>query len=136
MRILAIADIDDFHWKHGSGQADVLLSCGDVSDQVILEAAEAHGCQSVFAVKGNHDSNAPFGELITDLHLQTREVNGFSFGGLNGSWKYKPRGHFLYDQREVDGFLSAFPPVDIFRLTIPQGEFTIGRMRCTTVLTD
>ncbi len=59
MRILALADIDDFHWKHESGQADVLLSCGDVSDQAILEAAEAHGCQAVFAVKGNHDSNAP-----------------------------------------------------------------------------
>ena len=26
MRILAIADIDDFHWKRGSGQADVLVS--------------------------------------------------------------------------------------------------------------
>ena len=35
MKILAIADIDDFHWNYGSGQADVLLSCGDVSDQVI-----------------------------------------------------------------------------------------------------
>lgn len=39
MKILAIADIDDFHWNYGSGQADVLLSCGDVSDQVIEERA-------------------------------------------------------------------------------------------------
>jgi len=90
MRLLAIADIDDLHWKHGTGQADVLLSCGDVSDQVILEAAEAFRCQSIFAVKGNHDSNTPFAELIIDLHLQTREIRGFRFGGLNGSWKYNP----------------------------------------------
>jgi Icc-related predicted phosphoesterase len=114
MKILAIADIDDFRWKFGDGQADVLMSCGDVSDRVILEAAEAYGCQAVFAVKGNHDSNAPFAEPIIDLHLQTREHGSLILGGLNGSWKYKPRGYFLYDQREVDGFLSTFPPVDIF----------------------
>ncbi len=113
MRILALGDIDDLHWKHSSGQADVLLSCGDVSDQVILEAAEAHGCQAIFAVKGNHDSNAPFEEPIVDLHLQTKEQGGFEFGGLNGSWKYKPRGHFLYDQWQVEGFLSTLPAVDI-----------------------
>ena len=114
MKILAIADIDDFHWTHGSGQADLLLSCGDVSDQVILEAAEAFGCQVIFAVKGNHDSNAPFVKPIADLHLQTQEHDGLTFGGLNGSWKYKPRGHFLYDQWEVEDFVSTLPAVDVF----------------------
>lgn len=114
MRILAIADIDDFHWKRGSGQADVLLSCGDVSDQVILEAAEAYGCQAIFAVKGNHDTKTSFPEPIIDLHLKTREFGGFTFGGLNGSWRYKPVGHFLYEQEDVKEFLSEFPPVDIF----------------------
>jgi len=48
-----------------------LLSCGDVPDQVILDAAQAYGCRSVFAVKGNHDGSAPFPEPIVDLHLQT-----------------------------------------------------------------
>jgi uncharacterized protein len=37
-----------------------------------------------------------------------------SFGGLNGSWKYKPRGHFLYEQLEVTHWLSGFPAVNIF----------------------
>jgi hypothetical protein len=44
MKILAISDIDDLDWKHGGDEADVLLSCGDISDQVILEAAEAYAC--------------------------------------------------------------------------------------------
>ncbi|MBN1489906.1 MAG: metallophosphoesterase family protein [Phycisphaerae bacterium] len=114
MRILILADIDDFHWKHGPGQADMVLSCGDVADAVILEAAEAHGCQAIFAVKGNHDSNAAFPAPIADLHLQTRQHGGLMLGGLNGSWRYKPRGHFLYDQSEVEAFLNAFPPVDLF----------------------
>ena len=114
MKLLILADIDDFQWKHGVGQADVLLSCGDVSDEVILEAAQAYRCALILAVKGNHDSKSPFLKPIADLHLQIREHGGISFGGMNGSWRYKPRGHFLYSQAEVQGFLAAFPPVDIF----------------------
>lgn len=114
MRILALSDIQDFHWKHGAGQADIILSCGDVFDQVIFEAAEAYGCSTIFAVKGNHDRNIPFPEPIVDIHLHVQELADLKFGGLNGSWKYKPRGHFLYEQREVEGFLASFPPVDVF----------------------
>lgn len=114
MRILVLADIDDFHWKHGSGQVDIVLSCGDIADEVILEAAEVYNCQNIFAVKGNHDSNAPFPFPVVDLHLQTKHHNGFILGGLNGSWKYKPRGYFLYDQWEVEDFLASFPAVHIF----------------------
>jgi Icc-related predicted phosphoesterase len=114
MKILVIADIDHLDWQHGAGHADVLLSLGDLFDPVILGAAAAYGCRTIFAVKGNHDSNEPFPEPIVDLHLQTRKHNGLTFGGLNGSWKYKPRGAFLYPQRDVEGFLADFPPVDIF----------------------
>jgi len=114
MRLLILADIDVLHWTHGSGRADVVLACGDIADQVILEAAKAHACQTIFAVKGNHDTNIPFMTPIVDLHLHACHFGGFSFGGLNGAWKYKPRGNFLYDQPEVEEFLASFPPVDIF----------------------
>jgi predicted phosphodiesterase len=133
MKILVISDIDEFHWEHGTGRADMVVSCGDVSDQVILdgradmvvscgdvsdqvilEAAESYGCGIILAVKGNHDSDTPFLEPITDMHLQVKEMHGLSFGGLSGSWKYKPRGHFLYEQWEVEEYLSNFPIVDIF----------------------
>ncbi len=113
MQILILADIDDFHWKHGGGRADVVLSCGDVADPVILEAAAACGCSVIFAVKRNHDTDTAFPAPIVDLHLQTRQHAGLTFGGMRGSWRYKPRGHFLYDQWEVENFLGAFPPVDI-----------------------
>ena len=114
MRLLVLADMDDFHWTHGGGQADVLLACGDVVDQVIIEAAQAYGCSTVFAVKGNHDGNAPFASPIVDLHLQVVEYGGLRFGGMNGSWRYKPRGYFLYEQSEVERMLRDFPPVDVF----------------------
>ena len=113
MKLLIIADIGDFRWEHGEGQADVVLSCGDVADRVILEAARAHACRTIFAVKGNHDTNAAFADPIVDLHLQVREYRGLTFGGLNGAWRYKPRGHFLYDQDEVEDLLRTFPPVHV-----------------------
>lgn len=114
MKLLVLADIDDSCWKHGSGSADVLLSCGDIVDQVILEAARAYGCRVVFAVKGNHDSPQAFREPIEDLHLRSRTHDGIRFGGYNGSWRYKPKGYYLHDQDEVQDALDAFPPVDVF----------------------
>jgi Icc-related predicted phosphoesterase len=113
MKLLVIADIDDFHWPGGKGWADALLSLGDVTDTVILQAAEAWRCPVIFAVKGNHDSEEPFAEPIVDLHLRTMEYGGLRFGGLNGCWQYKPRGHFLYYQEEADAFMACFPAVDV-----------------------
>ena len=136
MKLLILADIDDFHWKHGGGVADVLLSCGDVSDEVILEAAQAHGCSLILAVKGNHDTKAVFAEPIVDLHLRLYEHRALSFGGMNGSWQYKPRGHFLYDQTrsaKTSGCFSTSP-----RLSLSQFSkgVMIGMMKYTTGLRD
>lgn len=114
MRLLALADIEDFHWRWDVGAADVIVSCGDVSDSLILEAAEAYRCSRILAVKGNHDSAAPFTEPIVDLHFNAERAGGIMFGGFNGSWKYKLRGHFLYEQSEVERMLAHFSRVDVF----------------------
>ena len=107
MKILVLADIDDLKWKGGNGRADLLLSLGDIADNVILQAADAWQCPAVLAVKGNHDDETPFPEPILDLHLRTMDLGGLRFGGLNGCWQYKPRGHFLYYQEEAESFLAA-----------------------------
>lgn len=114
MKILVIADIDDLHWNVNSRPADLLIACGDVCEQVILEAAASCGSKCIFAVKGNHDNPALFPSPIQDLHLQIAEYRGLRFGGFNGAWRYKPRGAFLYDQAEVTRLMADFPPVDIF----------------------
>lgn len=113
MRILVLADIDEFRWRWGTGQADVVVSCGDVDDRMILEAAEAYGCSTMFAVKGNHDLGSPFPAPIVDVHLRVYEHDGVTFGGMNGSWKYKPVGHFLHTQSEAALLLSTLAPVDV-----------------------
>ena len=132
MKILVISDIVEFHWEYGTGRADMLVSCGDVSNQVILEAAESYQCNTILAVQGNHDSNTPFPQPITDMHLQIKEIHGLRFGGLRGSWKYKPRGHFLFEQWEVEKYLSNFPSVDIFFPTTLHEEFTTKRTKSST----
>jgi len=115
MKALVLADMhDDFHWRGESISIDLILSCGDVADPVLLEAAQSCHCNKIFAVKGNHDSNTPFPKPIEDLHLKVIEFAGLTFAGFNGSWKYKPKGHFLYEQFEASGLLSAVPHVDVF----------------------
>ena len=113
MKILILADMDDFHWEYGQGTADVILACGDMYDQLILEAAQAYACNRIYAVKGNHDTDTPFPQPIQDLHLQVCEQDGIRFGGINGSWRYKPAGHFMHTQEAAQSMLGRFPAVDI-----------------------
>src|ERR1043166_7093087 len=87
MKLLVLADIDDFHWRWEGGTADAVISCGDVADSLILEAAAAYRCPTVLAVKGNHDPSTPFPQPIIDLHCDTREADWLLFGGFNGCWK-------------------------------------------------
>lgn len=114
LRLLIIADDDSLLGHVPSGQADLLISCGDLSDQTIQRVAQSCGCRAVFAVRGNHDPASPFPGGITDLHLRVENFGGVRFGGFRGSWRYKPRGHHLWDQGEVTALLRSFPPVDVF----------------------
>jgi len=114
MHLLVIADEDSFTKTLTIERADILISCGDMADQVILQTAQAAQCSRIFAVKGNHDGAGAFPTPIVDLHLRTESYGGLVFGGFCGSWRYKPRGHFLYDEDEVESLVSAFPPVDVF----------------------
>ena len=51
---------------------------------------------------------------ITDLHLRVVTLpDGPRVGGFNGCWRYKPRGHFLYDQDEATILIQQLPAVDI-----------------------
>ena len=113
-KLLILSDYDSFRYTLGKEPADILISCGDIADQVILEAAKAVQCSRIFAVKGNHDNGDTFQSPILDLHLTSCTFNGIRFGGFNGSWRYKPKGHYLYEQQEVKRLLEAFPPMDIF----------------------
>ncbi len=114
MTILVIADDDLLFAKLPDVRADIMISCGDLPDELILRAAQRCRCIQILAVKGNHDSNAEFASPIVNLHRRTHTVFGVTFGGFAGAWKYKPRGHHLYEQNEVEEALRNFPHVDVF----------------------
>lgn len=85
MKLLVLSDYDSFRYSIGKEPAGVLISCGDIADQLILEAAEAVQCSRIFAIKGNRDNIEPFQSPILDLHLTTYTFDGIRFGGFNGS---------------------------------------------------
>jgi Icc-related predicted phosphoesterase len=114
MNVLIIADDESLGPKVLDCNVDVLISCGDLPDELILGAAKKCHCKEILAVKGNHDSGAAFAPPIRDLHLTVFPFHGLKFGGFCGSWKYKPRGNYLFENSEVERFLTGFPAVDIF----------------------
>jgi Icc-related predicted phosphoesterase len=114
MNLLIIADDESLGQRIPDCNADLLVSCGDLPDFLILEAAKRCHCREVLAVKGNHDSSAPFPAPIRDVHLSRFQFGGVTFGGFCGSWKYKPRGNYLFEDSDVEQRLADFPSVDVF----------------------
>jgi hypothetical protein len=62
MKLLVIADDDGVRQDLGRDRADVLISCGDVANQVILQTAEKREggtlltiFTNIFAASLNHD---------------------------------------------------------------------------------
>ncbi len=114
MRAIVIADDDSLVGHLESGPIDLLVSLGDLWDASIEKAFARYLPRKAFGVRGNHDADAPFARYVTPLHYTIEEFGGLRFGGFNGSWRYKPKGHHLYDQEEVARMLRHFPRVDVF----------------------
>jgi len=114
MTILVIADDEFLLNKLPEANVNLVIACGDLPNDIILQAAGRVNCKQIFAVKGNHDDESPFPSPITNLHLSIQQAGDLTFGGFGGSWKYKPKGNNLYEQGEVDRFLMKFPKVDVF----------------------
>lgn len=114
MRVLAIADDDSLVGQLGATGVDLMLCLGDLWDSSLEKARERYAPGKVFGVRGNHDSAAPFPPFVESLHLEIRHHGALSFAGFGGSWRYKPRGHHLFEQEEVSLLLRDFPRVDVF----------------------
>ena len=114
IRSVVIADDDQLVGNLPTQGSDILISLGDLFDSSIEKAFYKYGCKNAFAVKGNHDSDAKFADYITPLHFNIATYKGLTFGGFNGCWKYKDKGHHLYEQFEVSNKLRSFPRVDVF----------------------
>lgn len=113
MKLALVADRADPKVHAHLVGADVFVTLGDLHPS---EVPAVHGIPHLY-VYGNHDSpHAPLADPLNrhDLHLRVVQIGGVLFGGFQGSVKYKPRGHFLYDDEEVQALLEHFPAVDVF----------------------
>ena len=93
---------------------DILISLGDLYDVTLQKAIDHYAPEHVIAVRGNHCVDQSFPAPTIDLHLQTIERFGLTFGGFAGSWQYKKVGNHIYTQDEVHQLLQNFPAADVF----------------------
>lgn len=112
MRLLVVSDCEAGCPPLPTGEPEVVVSCGDVPRDVLQRVVLRYGVPCL-GVLGNHDPAAP-PPALRDLHLRVVELAGVTFGGFEGSWRYKPRGHHLYEEAEVEALLAGFPRVDVF----------------------
>ena len=112
LKVAVLTDRPDKDIVRLCGIADVLVTLGDLYPSDVPEVAIPH-----VYVYGNHDSpSSPFAPAPNrhHAHLQVVEVGGIRFGGYQGSHRYKPKGHYLYDDEQAAAELEAFPAVDVF----------------------
>ena len=109
-----IADEDSLILPAEPITADILLSLGDIHPSTVERAADFFMPERVFAVRGNHDSPyTPLPRWVDCLHGRTAEAFGLRFGGLDGCWRYKNTGSFLFTQEEARSVMQNLPPVDV-----------------------
>jgi predicted phosphodiesterase len=66
MNLLVIADDESIGFQVPECNVDILVSCGDLPDELIFKVAKKCHCKEILAVKGNHDSSAAFPAPIRD----------------------------------------------------------------------
>jgi Icc-related predicted phosphoesterase len=119
VKFLVVSDCEEGLPALPAASPDLVVCCGDVPRDVLERVVARYGVPCL-GVLGNHDpALAP--PLLGEVHLRVMRVpaspmraGGVTFGGFGGSWRYKPRGHHLYDDGEVEALLVGFPRVDVF----------------------
>ena len=96
-------------------KVDLICTLGDL-DYFSLQELEKITNIPKIGVYGNHCSGTYFESLnIYNLHLKTFEHNGITFGGFEGSIRYKESMYAkMYTQEEAQELLKDFPTVDVF----------------------
>lgn len=94
-------------------RADLIITLGDLEGHY-LNIFDGISKPKV-GVYGNHDYRGYLEEHgFTNLHLKTFTFQGVTFGGFEGSLKYKEsKYHPMYTQEEAMDLVGQLPPVDV-----------------------
>jgi Icc-related predicted phosphoesterase len=106
VKILAVSDVvlpqlqDPGYVRRTFGEAELLISCGDMSPSYLEFISTALNLP-LFFVRGNHDERYveqhPGGD---NLHKRIKVFRGFSFAGLEGSINYN-QGKVQYTETQM-----------------------------------
>lgn len=117
MRILAIADRGarkSIKSILEENRIDMICTLGDLDGIELHELANITDIPKI-GVYGNHCSGSYFEKLgIKNMHLETFSFQGVTFGGFEGSVRYKPSEYAkMYTQEEAEIALKDFPRVEV-----------------------
>jgi uncharacterized protein len=120
MKILVLADRPPRHSLPGSiaqvcrdNAIELICTLGDLEYADIQELADI--TLPKIGVYGNHCSGTYMPELgIHNMHLRSGQLSGLTFGGFEGSVRYKVGTAPMYTQEEAAQLMQNFPRVDVF----------------------
>ncbi len=124
MKILVIADRPPREkikvTLENNKDIELICTLGDLDYFSLRELADIHDIPKI-GVYGNHCSGTYFEELgIQNMHLQTFRFKGLTFGGFEGSVRYKNDPYAkMYTQEEASKLLADFPHVDVMLTHCP-----------------
>lgn len=120
MKILALADRPPHLSLQGSlhdvcqrEAIELICTLGDLEYSDIAELATI--TLPKIGVYGNHCSGTYMEPLgIVNMHRHAGILGGLTFGGFEGSVRYKEGVAPMYTQQEADRLMAGFPRVDVF----------------------
>lgn len=99
---------------------DAIVTLGDLELSMIRDLELITDIPKL-GVYGNHCSGSYMGDVgLTNMHLNTMTINGITFGGFEGSVRYKDSAYAkMYTQEEASALLKDFPHVDVILTHCP-----------------
>lgn len=117
MKILVIADTppkQSLKELAYTEKVNLICTLGDLDIFALEELRDITDIPKI-GVYGNHCTGQYFDSLgIENLHLKTKTIEGVTFGGFEGSLRYKPNPRaIMYTQDEAREMIRDFPKVDV-----------------------
>ncbi len=123
MTILAIADRparESIKTILSRQPVDLICTLGDLGYYELIDLQYVTDIPKI-GIYGNHCSGNYFDQLgIQNMHLRTWEFQGLTFGGFEGSVRYKESATAkMYTQEEAQVLLKDFSRVDVMLVHCP-----------------
>lgn len=86
LKLLVLADDDSARHTIQTERADVLVSCGDIFESIILQVAQSIQRLRILAVKGSRGGRkGRFGRVTSDAERQSKRPSGRGWPGTRTS---------------------------------------------------